>query len=501
MKNLSLLLSLLFMTFFSLSQGEGSVFTSTGRGVSTTFATDYQALGINPANLGWDKEFKGKTIAFGFLETGFSFDSKIINNPAVSEVRSIPFNLSFDSTKRYNDFTELSYDLQDGARLNADVRLFGVAVTSKRLGGFAFNVTERYSMNMNLSKDVADIMTFGFGAPYFDSLLVESNGNLSNVANNPQNYDSLQQDNSVSIIAGNSSNPKSIPEIFEGTNLKVSWIREFNFGYGVGLIRKEKFGLYVGIGVKYLQGMALLDVSSDGNNLNGFMSYSPSFSNPNNVGLFSVGNARFKIPKAAGRGFGVDLGVNVKLFKRIKIGLAVNDIGSITWSKNTYNVTTSSSLTNFRVAGFYKDSNSISASTGGVTFDSILNSLVDIQQGSFERKVNLPTTMRLGFGIQFGKILEIGGEVIAPLNSNPGNFSSALYSFGGDVKLGFIVLSAGTVFQQNRQTRIPVGILFAPINRTWELGVSTRDIQSLIKRHDVDNPMYSTAFGFLRFRL
>ena len=143
MKNLSLLLSLLFMTFFSLSQGEGSVFTSTGRGVSTTFATDYQALGINPANLGWDKEFKGKTIAFGFLETGFSFDSKIINNPAVSEVRSIPFNLSFDSTKRYNDFTELSYDLQDGARLNADVRLFGVAVTSKRLGGFAFNVTER----------------------------------------------------------------------------------------------------------------------------------------------------------------------------------------------------------------------------------------------------------------------------------------------------------------------------------------------------------------------
>ena len=347
----------------------------------------------------------------------------------------------------------------------------------------------------------ADIMTFGFGAPYFDSLLVESNGNLSNVANNPQNYDSLQQDTSVSIIAGNSSNPKSIPEIFEGTNLKVSWIREFNFGYGVGLIRKEKFGLYVGIGVKYLQGMALLDVSSDGNNLNGFMSYSPSFSNPNNVGLFSVGNAIFKIPKAAGRGFGVDLGVNVKLFKRIKIGLAVNDIGSITWSKNTYNVTTSSSLTNFRVAGFYKDSNSISASTGGVTFDSILNSLVDIQQGSFERKVNLPTTMRLGFGIQFGKILEIGGEVIAPLNSNPGNFSSALYSFGGDVKLGFIVLSAGTVFQQNRQTRIPVGILFAPINRTWELGVSTRDIQSLIKRHDVDNPMYSTAFGFLRFRL
>ena len=501
MKNLFLLLSVLFMTFISLSQGEGSVFTSTGRGVSTTFATDYQALGINPANLGWDKEFKGKTVAFGFLETGFSFDSKIINNPTVSEVRSIPLNFSFDSTKRYNDFTELSSDLQDGARLNADLRLFGVAITSERLGGFAFSVTERYSMNMNLSKDVADIMTFGFGAPYFDSLLVESNGNFSNVVNNPQNYDSLQQDTSARIVAGSSSNPKSIPEIFEGTSLKVSWIREFNFGYGVGIVNKEKFGLYIGVGVKYLQGMALLDVSSNGNSLNGFLSYSPSFSDPNNVGLFSVGNTRLRIPKAAGKGFGVDLGINLKLLKRIKVGFAVNDIGSITWSKNTYNVTTDSSLANFKVAGFYKDSNSISGNSGGATFDSILNSLVDIQQGSFERKVNLPTTMRLGVGIQLGKILEIGGEVIAPLNTNPGNFSSALYSFGGDLKLGPIVFSAGTVFQKNRQTRVPVGILLAPMSRTWELGISTRDIQSLIKRHDVDNPMFSTAFGFLRFRI
>ena len=57
------------------------------------------------------------------------------------------------------------------------------------------------------------------------------------------------------------------------------------------------------------------------------------------------------------------------------------------------------------------------------------------------------------------------------------------------------------MFQNNRERRIPVGVVLAPIGGRYELGISTRDIQSLIKFHDVENPMYSTAFGFLRFRI
>ena len=45
---------LLFATVFSslaFGQAEMSVFSATGRGgVATTFVTDYQSLGINPAN-------------------------------------------------------------------------------------------------------------------------------------------------------------------------------------------------------------------------------------------------------------------------------------------------------------------------------------------------------------------------------------------------------------------------------------------------------------------
>ena len=190
----------------------------------------------------------------------------------------------------------------------------------------------------------------------------------------------------------------------------------------------------------------------------------------------------------------------LKLFKRVKIGLAVNDIGSITWRENTYEVTADTFLRKFEVGGFYKDSSSIQSSSGGATFDSILNNLVDIRSGNFERKVTLPSTLRIGASIQFGKILEIGGEIISPLNEKPGNFTSSIYSVGADLKLGPFILSSGLVMQNEEILRVPAGFVIAPLKGTYELGLSTRDLRSLIKFKDSENPMLSTAFGFLRFR-
>ncbi|MEN8957068.1 MAG: DUF5723 family protein, partial [Flavobacteriales bacterium] len=402
-------------SFTLFAQGEGSVFSSTGRGVSTTFANDYQALGINPANLGWSKEFKKKTFVFGFMETGFSASSRLFNNEVVQNVQSIPLNFGVNTSSSYADFQELSSDLQDGLTFNVDSRLFGIALTTKKLGGFAFAVTERYSMNIGLSKDFADIVTFGFAAPYFDSLVVQNGSMNSTIANTRANYDSVQNDASATILSGKSSNPKSISGLMNGTRLKVSWIREFNFGYGRQIVKNEKYGIYGGIGVKYLTGMAIFDLESSPTNLSAFLSYSPTFSGSGS-GLFSTGSFTPQLPKAAGTGWGVDLGLNIKAFKRMKIGIAVNDIGSITWKENTFSAAADTALSNFSVGGLYQNPPSSSAA-----FDSVLNNLVTIQSGNFERTVTLPSTLRIGVGIQFGKRLEIGAEMIAPLNDNPGN--------------------------------------------------------------------------------
>ncbi len=483
------------------AQTEGSVFTSTGRGVSTTFVTDYQSLGINPANLAWTKEFRGKRIALGFLETGFSLSSPIINSPIVSDSRLVPFDFGFNSDADFSDFQEFSSDLQEGVKLNADVRLFGIAITTK-IAGFAFSVNERYSMNVQTSKDLGDIASFGFASPYFDTLVYNQGGAVQKTLNSPITYDSLRNDNSVDLVAGIAGNPKTIPELMQGTKIKVSWIREFNFGFGTKIIKNKKFGLYAGVGVKYMQGMALLDVEASNNDFNGFVSYSPSLTGSSaNLGLFSSGNIQYKLPKAAGSGFGYDFGLNVKAFKRIKIGMAVNDIGSITWSENTFSVQPDSVLSTFKVNGFYADSGSLQSNSGGATFDSILNNLVDIRAGNFSRKVNLPSSFRLGVSYQFRKILEIGAEVVTPLNDNPGNLVSSVFSFGGDLKLGPITVSTGIVMQNKKVLRMPVGVVFSVFGGLYEMGVSTRDIQSLMDIQNQENPMISAAFGFLRFRI
>ena len=74
MKNVILIL-LVLSSFNLFSQIEYSSFTATGRGGATTFVTDYQALGINPANLGWHLEFEEKKFAMGFNEFTYSIHS------------------------------------------------------------------------------------------------------------------------------------------------------------------------------------------------------------------------------------------------------------------------------------------------------------------------------------------------------------------------------------------------------------------------------------------
>ena len=71
-----ILLSLVIVLFFALptfAQLDLSAFTATGRGgVATTFSTDYQTIGINPANLGFVKSFRDPLVTLGFNEASFT---------------------------------------------------------------------------------------------------------------------------------------------------------------------------------------------------------------------------------------------------------------------------------------------------------------------------------------------------------------------------------------------------------------------------------------------
>lgn len=496
MNNLFLSLFIISFSSFVFSQTEGSNFNSTGKGVSTTFATDYQALGINPANLGWTRKFEKKWVAIGLGESSFSLSTKLLNNGAIQNIASIPFDFDFKKSLRYEDYASLSSDLQSGIKLNADVRLFGISVTTNFLGGFAFSVTEKYRMKLNLSKDFSDIATYGYGAPYFDSLLVQNGSSIYNVANNPANFDSLKNDTASTIILGTSSNPKSTTQLMNGTDFSISWIREFNFGYGRKIIDLKSITLYGGIGIKYIQGVALFDLNTSASGVEGFGSYSTTFEDFSK-GLLSGGGVKLKLPKIAGSGWGFDFGLNVQLFNKLKIGLAVNDIGSILWKDNTFKLKTKPYLDSLKLGGF----NSSQLVKGTAVFDSILNQIVDIQHVNISRKVNLPSVMRFGASIQLGKVFEIGVEMVTPLNSAPGSYEHTFYSIGADLKLGPLKLSGGAVIKENQILTIPVGIGYEPMSGSIEMGISTRDIRSIINYKTIENPTLSFAFGFVRFRI
>ena len=94
------ILSILSLSGFA--QLENSSFTNAGRGCATTFATDYEAVGINPANVGWASKYEDKKFAMGFAEYGVSIYSQALTK---DQLRNTVFGLiqGKHDTLSYND--------------------------------------------------------------------------------------------------------------------------------------------------------------------------------------------------------------------------------------------------------------------------------------------------------------------------------------------------------------------------------------------------------------
>lgn len=500
---------ILLLTFLAFgckyfAQSEGSAFTLTGRGVSTPFALDYQSLGINPANLGLGIDLGEKRFAIGISEIGVTTSSRLFNNEVIKNISKTKLDFDVSKTHSFQEFASLSSDLQDGFDFNADYRWLGMALTVNGLGTFAFSLNDKYQMDFALSKDFADIATYGFGAPYFDSLLI-NNGSVFKIANTPAAYDSLQADTSTQIIAGTSSNPKSIAEIIEGTTMNVSWVREWTVGFGRQIFTTEGgIGLSVGASVKYIQGLATFDLGVNNGQIESFASYSPSFNNDNSGTGSYLGSGSYRVgfPQASGSGMGLDFGTVLSFNKFLRIGAAFNNIGTVSWTKNTYKALTDQLVNDFKVGGFYYDSSVNLTGSGAATFDSVTNALLKIEQTNETKSIPLASTFRLGLGIFAFNILELGVDIITPFNKNaPGSLAKPIVALGTGVKLGKIIsLSTGLVFGGNYPTRMPFSFMFSFGSGFYEIGFSTRDVLSLIRFNSVEKPIISASGGVIRFK-
>ncbi|HSG67633.1 MAG TPA: DUF5723 family protein, partial [Bacteroidales bacterium] len=254
------------------------------------------------------------------------------------------------------------------------------------------------------------------------------------------------------------------------------------------------FRFYAGIDLKLLQGFGILNYNSISMiEVEGYQALSPFYGVKYNEPTPSELNGEGI--KTAGMGFGIDIGLTFDIYKNTRVGIAINDIGSIKWDGNVYegeNVP----IRSIETAGI--NNYNIFSESGGIIAD---NTNLGKWVGLKDKRVSLPMHMRIGASHRPVDQLSFGVEMLLPMKKDlPGAYTDPY--FAGGVKYNpskWFQLSAGMTYGGGFGFNIPIGFTFIPVNNeqtSWELGFASRDVMTWFKQTD---PMVSFVFGFLRF--
>ncbi|MDZ4824335.1 MAG: DUF5723 family protein [Flavobacteriales bacterium] len=473
-------------SIFSIAQTESSAFTLTGKGVATPFATDYHSLGINPANLDLPSLYEGKKVTIGFAEIAVSLYSEALTK---EEVRQNLFNEEVEELSYQEQIAFAQEFASTATAIDADVMAFGFALKTDSIGGFGFSIRDRAHYYSELGPKVSEIGILGYTADYFDFLVLMSGDTIANDGSfNPDTMD-------IKLGYTELANALNIRELIEGTHVKMSWTREFNFGYGKLLLSGDDWGIYAGVGLKYLLGYGMIKVDAEGGEVVAFTATSPIFdidysdeataSNPSSL---PEGSGNFT---PVGKGLGFDLGLTYLFDTKYRLSAAITDIGGMTWDGNLY---TASELP------------LLEYENGGIESIDFVDQLTQLNgsdgilqwEGASEYKTKLPTAGRIGFGYQHGELISVGVDLVVPLNDDVGSLKRMSLAIGGDIApVKWLRLSLGVLQGGNYDFKIPAGVTLVVGNGTWEGGVASRDMVTFFTENQ---PTLSLSTGFLRFR-
>jgi hypothetical protein len=487
MKKCLLLAATLVSTAAALAQADGGVFTGTGRGAVMPFVTDYQAIGINPANLDLTPRYENTTVTFGFAEGSAGMFSEFFSR---EEVANTLLRRDFE-TLNQQERREYAENFQNKlTTLNVDVITSGVSVRTNNAGTFAFSTRERIDMSARFGEIPSQLLFLGSAADYFSQVVLMNGDTIPNTGN--LSADTLQMIE-AGIVAPEDA--LSLAQALDQTSIGFGWIREFNLAYGKRLLKTETLEVHGGIGAKLLVGNGWLQVDVDGTDVQVFSALSPVFGV--DYGEIAQQNPTAFDPNApslkpVGLGWGIDLGATVVLKEKLLLSAAINDIGQMTWDGNLYELN-DQLLTEFTDPG---------AETADVIDEVINFSSADSYldwQGTSSRTTNLPTQARLGAGFIVSPKLRLAADAVLPVNDNVIGYQDPVIALGADVNpLPFIQLSAGVIRSEADVLKIPAGVTFIAGQGRWEAGFASRD---LITWFTQENPTVSFAWGFLRFRV
>jgi len=495
MKHLLSVSLALIISQVSFTQTQGIAYTSVGRGVATTFVTDYHALGVNPSALGWGNKY-GKKFTTGMSEFNLGFYSDSLNATKLKKlykaVRNDVVGKEQDPSS-WQEQREFAQDyMRSGLAIDASYNWFGFSFHTEKFGGIAFNISEQYNWYSRFNEQTTDLLFGGRLSDYFDQLTIAIDGDTSVI----QNTGNISNDTLSSVILGTISVPLKLSEITNGSSIQFSWNRYYNFGYGRKLFGSDStFALYGGVGGRFIQSMAMVTMESNSSGVYMYSSLSPSYDI--NYGAIASTNIstyteKGAIPKPVGTGYGVDLSASAQIGGFLRLAAAVNNIGAVTYTRNVYKV---------------RDTLIGSMSLNGLEDYNITNSMDQLLadggllslEGEEKYVVKNAATFRAGASINIGKIASVGADMIAPFSTEtPGNIVNPVFSFGGEISpVAWLTLSAGYLGGGIYKHNVPVGINFVLGGGTYEFGISSRDMLTFF----LDNAnSVSTAFGFARVR-
>lgn len=490
------------------AQSDLSAFTATGRGVATTFTTDYQTIGINPANLGFRRSFRDPLLTIGFFEQSSSFFSGALNRREIIKTVLNPSDFNFSLEEKARAVPKLQ---NKALAASIDFMIVGIGLSLPKFGGLAFSMRDKIQFFTLLNPTVTEIAFLGHNASYFPEVEL-SNGRI--IPNSPNLPERVREQVVGGGFYNNPQNAKNYGEILNNSRLSAAWYREYNFSYGTKIIDLYNLAIHIGAGVKLLRGIALIDLLAQNNQLvQDNISLSPTFgltfgedpNRPTAPGFISpeVGASRFRRYLAArpvGTGVGFDLGLNFVIKKNLYLGAALTNIGSINWTGNAYKLS-NGRLEQIEGTGL-NTYNIFAASEENIRFGGD-KSLFQLN-GVNEIRTQLPSTLRIGGSYEYFRTFHAGFDVIIPLNDVSGNFNEVWYGIGGDWRINrWFKFSIGfnTGGNQGDKVNIPMGITYNGSRRWYEMGIATRDISSYIASNFAGGTTVSFASGFLRFKI
>lgn len=461
-KSYSLVAALLLAAPFTLrAQNELSNFTATGRGgVVNAFATDYQAIGVNPANLG---RLEGGKFAFTIGEFGIGAGSQSLSR---TQLRNLIYNRDQTLTQDEKQQLARSFSSANALQVNADVTALGFSFYIPHVGGIAVSSRQRATGNATLNRNAAELLFLGQEASVY------------------ADYDI------------NSGRVPLVSEVLAGSRMQASILNEYNIAWGTDILDLPNFQLTAGAGYRYIQGIGVIDIKIEPGNLQAYTSLSPAL-NVDYGDLTSNPDFNLKVggtglrPVGTGHGFDLGLGTQLGPQRAIRLGLSLTDIGHMTWKGNllTANDQKLKKLNSTGVGTyeFFKEAAEIFA-TG-------TDSLFQYETAQSYRAA-LPTKLRAGAGWRITDKWSAGLDVTLPLNKVAGNLPAPFVGAGFDYRpRPWVALSSGVSAGAGYRVSLPVGVAFTA--GVYEAGISTRDVVGLFSEK---NPYLSVAAGFLRFR-